>query len=144
MPTGKPRELWTVVVLAVAACTATPSAPPSEAPPAPTIFMADAGPVAVIETFLKTLVIQECATARGLSTESGFRQVGGFCERIRVVNFRIVGDAARPSADEAVFATTLTIGGGDASLPAGDHTIFFSVERQPGNVWRVTGGGTGP
>jgi hypothetical protein len=137
---GTPRS-WQLVVLAVAACSAAPSAPP---PPLPTIFMADAGPVAVIETFLKTLVIQDCVTARGLSTESGYRQVGGFCQRIRVVNFQIIGDGAGPSADEVVFAATLTIEGGDASLTEGDHTIFFSVERQPGDVWRVTGGGTGP
>lgn len=131
-----------ILVAGCSSCSPPPSFTP--APTAPPILRDDAGPRDLLEVFLKTLVIGDCAAARKLSTPSGFAQVGGFCQRIHVVDFTILGDGASVGPDEVTFATELAIERGDDSLPAGDHTIFFSLERQPGGPWRVTGGGTGP
>lgn len=80
-----------------------------------------------------------------LATATFSKGNGELCGEARVDGFRIMGDPATPSSDEVVFATTLTTGGStDGSVPAGDMTWFYTLERQPGGAWRITGGGSGP
>lgn len=103
-----------------------------------------ATPRDVLEVFLKSFAIGDCAVTRELSTPSGFMQVGGFCDRIHVVDFEILGDGSASGPDAITFGTSLTIDRGTDVLRPGDHTVFFSLGREPNGPWRVTGGGTGP
>jgi hypothetical protein len=103
----------------------------------------DAPPVAVLESFLKSLAIRDCEHARAYSTNDGFRQVGGLCDRIVVVHFDVVGERARSSRDEVVFDAILTIDGRSEGLSGGSR-FFFALERQPSGAWRIAGGGSDP
>lgn len=128
-----------------AGCAAEAPAAPATPPPTPEPIVADSTPPRdVLEVFLKTLLIGDCLAARQLSTEAGFAQVGGFCQRIHISNFAVVGNGTSVGNDAITFATTLTIDGGGGVLMDGDHTIFFSLGRQASGAWRVTGGGSGP
>ena len=137
------RVLLLAALVASAGCT--PSEPRDTMSPAATPLIDDAtAPRDVLAVFLKTLVVGDCSAARQLSTESGFSQVGGFCSRIHVVDFEIVGDGSARGEAAVTYATSLRTEGGNDVLPDGTHTIFFTLERQVSGAWRVTGGGSGP
>ena len=49
------------------------------------------------------------------------------------------------SSLEVVFAKTLTTTGtSDGSVPTGDITWFYALDRTHGGAWRIAGGGSGP
>lgn len=77
-----------------------------------------ATPRDVLEVFLKSFVIGDCAVTRELSTPSGFMQVGGFCDRIHVIDFEILGDGSASGPDAITFGTRLTIDRGTDVLRA--------------------------
>ena len=54
-----------------------------------------------------------------------------------------VAERATPG-NEAIFSTNLITEGGDASLPDGLHTWFYTLIRQADGAWRLVGGGSGP
>lgn len=133
-----------IVALLPGCSGATPSPEALVPPTAPPILDDATGPRGVLEVFLKTLVIHDCAAAMELSTPAGFAEVGGFCERINVVDFVIRGDAMSDHPDAVTFATRLTIDGANDVMAPGDHAVFFSLAREPDGPWRVSGGGTRP
>jgi hypothetical protein len=129
-----------VLVMALASCAGVSPTPPPTAEP---VMPDDSGPREVLEVFLKSLVIHDCAVTRQLSTEAGFVEIGGFCQRIYVANFAIA-DGVTVQPDALRFTTRLTINPGSDVFPEGDQTVHFSLARQSNGAWRVIGGGAGP
>ena len=80
--------------------------------------------------------------ARRLTTSS-FARNGELCGHLRVKSYTPVGDQATPG-DQAIFSTNLITEGGDASMPDGLHTWFYTLLRQADGAWRLVGGGSGP
>jgi hypothetical protein len=104
-----------------------------------------AGPAVVLDAYLRALKSGDCAAGKVLGTATFSHGNGELCGATSVVAYRVVGDPATPTNDEAVFGTTLTTTGtGDGSVPAGDVTWFYSLERQANGAWRLAGGGSGP
>lgn len=104
-----------------------------------------ASPEAVLHAYLAALLAGDCETARTFATETFTVGSGELCGGATVEDVRIHPTGpARPSEDEVVFATTLTITGGDASMPDGEQPWFYVLGRQPDGSWRLTGGGSGP
>lgn len=142
----KPSVSRGLVVLAalalavVAACA--PAAPGASAASLPT---ASAAPEVVLDAYLRALVAGDCDTGRKLVTTTFVKGNGELCGDTQVSAYRIQPEPARPSADEAVFATTLTTSGtADRAVQAGDIIWFYSLDRQPDGSWRIVGGGSGP
>lgn len=87
----------------------------------------------------------DCESGRKLATASFAKGNGELCGDTLVEGYHIEPDPARPSSDEAVFATTITTSGtGDGSVRPGTITWFYSLDRQPDGSWRIVGGGSGP
>lgn len=115
-----------------------PAASPGASP-------ATVSPEAVLDAYLAALLAGDCETARTFATETFTVGSGDLCGGATVEDVRIHPTGpARPSEDEVVIATTLTITGGDASMPDGEQTWFYVLGRQPDGSWRLTGGGSGP
>jgi len=130
------RAASPVLALIVAACAgaASFSAPPDSA-----------GPASVLDAYLKALEAGNCAAGKVLSTATFTASNGDLCGATIVSGYRVLGDPAAPNSTEVVFATTLTISGtSDHSVPPGDITWFYSLDRQPSGAWRLVGGGSGP
>lgn len=83
------------------------------------------------------------ALAVWLLTTSSFATNRVLCGHLRVKSYTPVGDPATPG-NEAIFSTNLITQGGDASMPDGLHTLFYSLAKQADGAWRVASGGTGP
>jgi hypothetical protein len=94
--------------------------------------------------YLAALVAGDCPTARALSTAENIANNGVWCDRPRVRSFGSVGDGARPTDTESVYAVSITTAGGDSSLPDGEHLWFYDLRRQPSGAWRVYQSGSGP
>lgn len=126
------REVALVAVLVVGC------QPPVALPPD------SAGPDVVLDAYLRSLVAGDCDTGRKLATATFKRGNGDLCGGTDVTAYQIDG-RAQPSADEVVFATTVTTTGDHGqSIDAGEMTWFYSLMRQPNGAWRITGGGSGP
>ncbi len=97
------------------------------------------------DTYFRALAAGDCDTGRKLAAD-GFKQgAGDLCGHTQVRAYGIEGAPAQPSADEVVFATTLTTTRtDDGTVRAGQITWFFSLRRQANGSWRITGGGSGP
>jgi hypothetical protein len=131
-------RLGAVVVsalLVVAAC-ARPgfSVPPDSAPPE-----------VVLATYLRALVVGDCAAGKALGTATFRLGNGELCGATSVSSFTIQGPAPDPNATELVFATMLvTTGTADGSIQPGSMTWFYDLRREPDGSWRLVGGGSGP
>jgi hypothetical protein len=124
------------IALAIAAC-------------APTVHVSlppDATAREVLDTYLAAIVRGDCATGRALATATFREGNGDLCGAVRVTHASVDADApTRPNDAETVFATTLTTGGSsDGTVPAGDITWFYVLDRQNDGSWRISGGGSGP
>jgi hypothetical protein len=103
----------------------------------------DAGPAEVLDLYLRALRTGDCKTARALAASTFSSGNGELCGRLRVKSYTPVGKPATPG-NEAIFSTNLITEGGDASMPDGLHTWFYSLTRQADGAWRLVGGGSGP
>lgn len=102
-------------------------------------------PEAVLDAYLAALLAGDCETARLFTTSTFTIGSGELCGGATVLEVEVhPAGPARPSDDEVVFATTLAITGGDASMPDGEQPWFYVLGRQPDGSWRLTGGGSGP
>jgi len=92
------------------------------------------------------LVDGDCGKAAALMTAGSL--AGGqrpWCNRPRVTGYsELSRNGAEPTAPERIYTVQLTLRGLDEGFPDGDYTMFVGVQMQPGNVWRVTGIGSGP
>lgn len=123
-----------ILTAVIAACGGSSlTVPPDSAPPA-----------VVLDAYLRALLAGDCAAGRALTSETFRIGNGELCGQTEVTAFRVEGDPATPGP-EVVFATTLTTTGtSDGSVPAGDITWFYSLDRTRGSAWRIAGGGSGP
>jgi len=137
-----PTLTASVTVQVVDGPTANPGQPSPAAIDLPPV---SAPPDVVLDAYLQALLAGDCATAHTLVTATFIIGNGELCGALTVTAARIdpVGPA-RPSDHEVVFGTTLTTVGGDASMPDGEQTWFYDLQRQPDGAWRLTGGGSGP
>lgn len=127
-----PRAVVTPASTPTASSGSTPIALPSK----------DAAPAEVLDVYLRALKTGDCKTAHALTTSS-FAGNGELCGHLRVKSYTPVGDPATPG-NEAIFSTNLITEGGDASMPDGLHTRFYSLTRQADGAWRVASSGSGP
>ena len=102
----------------------------------------DAAPAEVLGAYLRALKAGDCKAAHALAT-STFASNGELCGRVKVKSYTPVGDPAT-SGDQANFSMNLLTEGGDASMPDGLHTWFYTLIRQADGAWRLVGGGSGP
>ena len=132
----RPAALAVVSLLALSACASTsrdPIAPPSN----------DAAPAEVLGAYLRALKSGDCKAAHALATSTFTFDNGELCGHLSVKSYTPVGDPATPG-DQAIFSTNLITEGGDASMPDGLHTWFYTLTRQADGAWRLVGGGSGP
>jgi hypothetical protein len=132
----RPAALAVVSLLALSACASTstdPIALPSK----------DAAPAEVLGAYLRALKTGDCKAAHALATSTFTFGNGELCGQLRVKSYTPVGDPATPG-DQAIFSTNLITEGGDASMPDGLHTWFYTLLMQADGAWRLVGGGSGP
>jgi len=123
-----------VLVLLLGACAPAVALPPDSA-----------SPEVVLDTYLRALVAGDCAIGHKLAVGTFSTSNGDLCGSTQVKAYGILGAPAQPTTDEEVFATTLTTTGtADGTLPAGQITWFYALDRQPNGSWRISGGGSGP
>ena len=103
----------------------------------------DAAPAEVLGAYLQALKTGDCKAAHALATSTFTFDNGELCVHLRVKSYTPVGDPATPG-DQAIFSTNLITEGGDASMPDGLHTYFYTLIRQADGAWRLVGGGSGP
>ncbi len=103
----------------------------------------DAAPAEVLGAYLRALKTGDCNTAHALTTSTFAFGNGELCGHIKVKSYTPVGNPATPG-DQAIFSTNLITEGGDASMPDGLHTWFYTLTRQADGAWRLVGGGSGP
>jgi hypothetical protein len=130
----RPAALAVVSLLALSACASTSTvAQPSK----------DAAPAEVLGAYLRALKTGDCKAAHALATSTFTSGNGELCGHLRVKSYTPVGEPAT-SGDQATFSTDLITEGGDASMPDGLHTWFYTLLRQADGEWRLVGGGSGP
>ena len=128
-----PAVVVSLLVLSACASTATdPIALPSK----------NAAPIEVLGAYMRALKAGDCKAAHALAT-STFASNGELCGRVKVKSYTPVGVPATPGG-QAIFSTNLITEGGDASMPDGLHTWFYTLARQADGAWRLVGGGSGP
>ena len=103
----------------------------------------DASAAAVLTAYLELLRGGDCESAHALGTSS-FADNGELCGDLTVSAYTPLGDPAMPRDGEVAYSTTLTTRGGDGSMPDGDHTWFYALDKQADGAWRIVGGGSGP
>jgi len=102
-------------------------------------------PRANLRLYLDAVVAGNCDAARAMTTASFTVGNGDLCGITRIMAYSIADQPARPNDNEVVYAATITTAGGDASMPDGPHTWFYTLTRLATNgEWRISGGGTGP
>ena len=123
----------------------TPATTPTEASGSTPIALPskDAAPAEVLDVYLRALKAGDCKTAHALTTSTFSFGNGELCGQLRVKSYTPVGKPATPG-NEAIFSTNLITQGGDASMPDGLHTWFYSLTKQADGAWRLVGGGSGP
>ena len=127
------RSIFEVVLLVTLAGCRMTGAPPSRN-----------DPQAVLKLYLDKIVAGQCLEAQAFTAPTFKFGNGELCGLLRVTNYTISGEPARPNPNEVVFATTLTTAGGDVSMPDGQHTWFYTLTLQPDAGWWISGGGSGP
>ena len=121
---------------AVPACSHIPSTPPSAAGVAP--------PDVVLGEYLTALQAGDCAMAHTFASSSFIVSDGELCGVLHVSAFSPLTGPATPKDGEVVFSTELTTSGGDVSMPDGQHTWFYTLDRQSNRAWLIAAGGSGP
>jgi hypothetical protein len=104
----------------------------------------NAAPAEVLGTYLQALRAGDCRSAHALATSSFVLGNGELCGALTAKSYSPLGKPANPREGEVIFSTTLTTEGGDQSMSNGDHTWFYSLDRQADGAWRLVGGGSGP
>lgn len=104
----------------------------------------DAPPNEVLTAYLGALQAGDCQAAHALTTSTFVHGNGDLCGVITLKEFTMDVKPAQPGDGEAIFATELATEGGDETMPAGHHTWFYSLKKQPSGEWRLVGGGSGP
>jgi hypothetical protein len=102
-----------------------------------------ATPAEVLNAYLRALKSGDCKTAHALATSTFSVGNGELCGHLSVKSYTPVGKPATPG-NEVIFSTNLITQGGDASMPDGLHTWFYSLTKQADGAWRLVGGGSGP
>ena len=129
-----PAVVVSLLVLSACASTATdPIALPSK----------DAAPIEVLGAYMRALKAGDCKAAHALATSTFTFGNGELCGHLSVKSYTPVGNPATPG-DQANFSMNLITEGGDASMPDGLHTWFYTLARQADGAWRLVGGGSGP
>jgi hypothetical protein len=123
----------TLVLLGLTGCGVHASLPPDEA-----------GPAVVLTAYLTALKAGDCDSAHQLAAASFTESNGDLCGNVRVSAFSPLLGPATPKDGEVVFSTELTTSGGDFSMRDGQHTVFYTLDRQTNGAWRISGGGSGP
>ena len=133
------RLLLALLLLAPAAVTAcAPGAQNASVTPL-------SSPAIVLDTYLRMLVAGDCNAGRRLASATFGKGNGELCGATQVSAFVIDPGPARPSSNEVVFAARITTSGtADGSVPAGEVTWFYSLDRRLDGSWRIVGGGSGP
>lgn len=115
------------------------------APVPPRASVDPGNPASVLNAYLDAIASGDCATGRTFATETFRKGNGELCGAVPVEATRIHPGQPAGTADELIFATTLTTGGSqDGSVPAGEITWFYDLKRQVDGTWRLAGGGSGP
>jgi len=118
--------------------------------PSPSLPPVSAPPEVVLDSYLRALVNGDCTTAGAFAVGTFTAFNGDLCGSVTVTAYRIEGNNLDgigrrvEDASEVVYATMITTKGGGPELPDGNHTWFYSLDRQPDGSWRLAGGGTGP
>ena len=102
-----------------------------------------ATPAEVLNAYLRALKAGDCKTAHALATSTFSVGNGELCGHLSVKSYTPLGKPATPG-NEVIFSTNLITEGGDASMPDGLHTWFYSLTKQADGAWRLVGGGSGP
>ncbi|HEU4329558.1 MAG TPA: hypothetical protein VFR40_00480 [Lapillicoccus sp.] len=103
----------------------------------------EATPRQVLDAYLLALQAGDCGTTHEYAVDR-FVSDGDLCGKVNVLSYRHDGYRSQPSPDEVVLADTLTVRGGDQSLPDGDHLWFYTLKQQPNGAWRISAAGSGP
>jgi hypothetical protein len=112
--------------------------------PSVTLPAAAAPPMVVVEAYLGEFRAGDCTNAHALWTKVHVVGDGDLCGSARLQAFVINPDVLTPGTGQVIVSTTLTTGGSDdRSVPAGDISWNFTLERRPNGAWRITEGGTG-
>jgi hypothetical protein len=123
----------------------TPAGTPTAATGSNPIALPSKGatPAEVLNAYLRALKSGDCKTAHALATSTFSVGNGELCGHLSVKSYTPVGKPATPG-NEVIFSTNLITQGGDASMPDGLHTWFYSLTKQADGAWRLVGGGSGP
>lgn len=132
----RPAALAVACLLALSACASTST-------DLIAVSSKDAAPAEVLGAYLQALKTGDCKAAHALATSTFTFDNGELCGHLRVKSYTAVGEPATPG-DQAIFSTNLITEGGDASMPDGLHTYFYTLIRQADGQWRLVGGGSGP
>ncbi|WP_157598381.1 hypothetical protein [Phycicoccus sp. Root101] len=98
----------------------------------------------MLDTYLRALVAGDCDTAHSLAAATFTSGNGELCGDVKVSSFSLRGEPATAGPDDVEYGSVLvTDGSGDGSIPRGDVTWFYELERQ-GGAWKLVGGGSGP
>jgi len=104
----------------------------------------DAAAVAILDTYLQALVVGDCTMADEFTAAAFEMGNGELCGDVQVSKHSSPKQLSTPNPDERDFEVTLTTDGStDGSVPPGELTWFYVVQRQPGGGWLITGGGSG-
>ena len=97
----------------------------------------------MLDAYLLALQAGDCGTTHEYAVDQ-FVTTGDLCGKVNVLSYRNDSYHTQPAADQVVLADTLTVRGGDQSLPDGDHLLFFTLRQQPNGAWRISAAGSGP
>ena len=101
-------------------------------------------PGQVVEAYLAAFRVGDCDEG-GRWTSESFPGNGDLCGFVTIDDYTVNG-AATPTPDQQVFAVNLhvTKGSADGTVPDGNVTWFYQLNRQSDGTWKIIGGGSGP
>ena len=101
-------------------------------------------PGQVVEAYLAAFRVGDCDEG-GRWTSESFPGNGDLCGFVTIDDYTVNG-AATPTPDQQVFAVDLhvTKGSADGTVPDGNVTWFYQLNRQSDGTWKIIGGGSGP
>lgn len=117
---------------------------PADASAPVTLPAATASPRQVLEAWVRAVEAGDCPTEKALSTSTFTPGNGALCGRSEITAARPDPYERSPDPSQVTYATWLTVTGGDASLPDGEHLWFTTLRQQSGGAWRLVEGGSGP
>jgi hypothetical protein len=101
-------------------------------------------PGQVVDAYLTAFRVGDCDEG-GRWTSESFPGNGDLCGFVTIDDYTVNG-AATPTPDQQVFAVDLhvTKGSADGTVPEGEVTWFYQLNRQADGTWKIIGGGSGP